>query len=48
LKKLTTAYSCRTGYNYSLKKTVMKIRPQINGPIGESYTYNNNLHSMET
>ena len=25
-----------TGYNYSLKKTVMKMRPQINGPIGKS------------
>ena len=24
-----------TGYNYSLKKTVMKMRPQINGPIGK-------------
>ena len=23
-----------TGYNYSLRKTVMKIRPQIDGPIG--------------
>ena len=25
-----------TGYNYSLKKTVMKMRPQVKGPIGES------------
>ena len=23
-----------TGYNYSLRKTVMKMRPQIDGPIG--------------
>ena len=23
-----------TGYNYSLRKTVMKMRPQLNGPIG--------------
>jgi len=26
-----------TGYNYSLKKTVMKMRPQINGPIDIGY-----------
>lgn len=26
-----------TGYNYSLKKTVMKLRPQINGPIDVGY-----------
>ena len=25
-----------TGYNYSLRKTVMKMRPQIDGPIGNS------------
>ena len=25
-----------TGYNYSLRKTVMKMRPQLNGPIGIS------------
>ena len=24
-----------TGYNYSLKKTVMKMRPQIRQPVGE-------------
>ena len=26
-----------TGYNYSLKKTVMKMRPQVNGPIDVGY-----------
>jgi len=26
-----------TGYNYSLKKTVMKMRPQIGGPIDIGY-----------
>ncbi len=26
-----------TGYNYSLKKTVMKMRPQISGPIDIGY-----------
>jgi len=26
-----------TGYNYSLKKTVMKVRPQLNGPIEAGY-----------
>ena len=24
-----------TGYNYSLRKTVMKMRPQLSGPIGK-------------
>ena len=31
-----------TGYNYSLRKTVMKIRPQIDGPIGMLYIRNPN------
>ena len=26
-----------TGYNYSLRKTVMKMRPQLNGPIGKNF-----------
>jgi len=26
-----------TGYNYSLKKTVMKLRPQVQGPIDVGY-----------
>jgi len=26
-----------TGYNYSLKKTVIKMRPQVNGPIDVGY-----------
>ena len=26
-----------SGYNYSLKKTVMKMRPQVNGPIDVGY-----------
>ena len=26
-----------TGYNYSLRKTVMKMRPQIDGPIGNTH-----------
>ena len=26
-----------TGYNYSLRKTVMKMRPQIDGPIGNFF-----------
>ena len=29
-----------TGYNYSLRKTVMKMRPQIDGPIGNHEQYN--------
>ena len=29
-----------TGYNYSLRKTVMKMRPQIDGPIGNHDQYN--------
>ena len=27
-----------TGYNYSLRKTVMKMRPQLNGPIGKKFS----------
>ena len=30
-----------TGYNYSLRKTVMKMRPQIDGPIGNTIAYSN-------
>ena len=34
-----------TGYNYSLRKTVMKMRPQIDGPIGEIFL--ECFHSIE-